>query len=358
MERTPRHLLVPRWWGWVRDDQRWELRDGPGAPERWLAEAYRDQTLVTQAGTLHADHATTADHPAQTMPTSSSTAPSLVVRMLQHADIYDGADVLDVGVGSGYGAALLACSLGDDHVTSVDVDPYLVEIAESRLAGLGMRPRVLTVDATGDLPGTYDRIVSMVSVSAIPPSWLAALRPEGRFVTTIANTSLIITANRTSGGRWAAIGRVEWDRATFMATRSGPGYPPDIRGLFDVTRDQDGAEVSQGRYPVLQVDWNWELPSMLEVVAPGIEHSYEQGEDGWHTARMVHEDGSWARATGQGDAPPIVHQGGPRRLWSILDEIRHRWVVEGDLPLRGAIAYISATGRIRLERGDWVGRIG
>ncbi|MCK9932721.1 hypothetical protein MXD62_37240 [Frankia sp. Mgl5] len=47
--------------------------------------------------------------------------------------------------------------------------------AAGRLAALDLHPTALTVDATGPLPGTYDRIVSMVSVPSIPPSWLATI---------------------------------------------------------------------------------------------------------------------------------------------------------------------------------------
>lgn len=349
----PRHLLVPHWWD-NPSGEHYVRYAGPLEPEQWLRAAYSDRTLTTQVGRLHADHAQVGDYPDQDKPTSSSTMPSLVVRMLQYADIYDGADVLDVATGSGYSAALLSRSLGDVHVTSVDVDPYLVEAATERLDAIGLRPRVLTADATGPLPGIYDSIVSMVSVWPIPASWLTALRPGGRLVTTLANTSLIITANRTGDdGPWAAMGRVEWERAAFMSSRSGPGYPPGIRNLFAETWEREGEEVTQGRYPVLPVNWNWELPAMLEVMAPGIEHNYETGPDGWRTARMVHADGSWARAVGQEDGLPTVHQGGPQRLWTTLDDIRHQWVVAGDLPLRGSTVLVSPEGRIRLQRGDW-----
>ena len=101
---TPRHLLVPAWW--ARSGGRWELRHGPSDEAAWLESVYRDQTLVTRIGTLHADHARAGDRP-RGRPTSSSTLPGLVLQMYRHARIGPDDTVLDVGTGSGYGAALL-----------------------------------------------------------------------------------------------------------------------------------------------------------------------------------------------------------------------------------------------------------
>ncbi|MBB4920004.1 methyltransferase domain-containing protein [Streptosporangium saharense] len=348
---------MPRWWDTPAGtySRTWELHDGPGDAEAWMDTAYEDQTVVTQVAGVHADHAE-AGTVVKGRPTSSSTLPSLVVQMFRHAEIHDGADVLDVATGSGYSAALLARRLGDGRVTSVDVDPYLVEAAAVRLDAVGLRPKVLAADATGPLPGEYDCIVSMVSVRPVPASWLAALRSGGRLAAVIANTSLIVTAGKCDDG--GAEGRVEWDRAMFMPTRSGRDYPPGIRGLFDTVWDAEGEEVTRGRYPVLDVTYNWDLPAMLEVVCPGIEHHYEEGDDGRRTARMVHADGSWARATALSDDPPTVHQGGPRRLWDVLDEVRHHWLQHGELPLRGAHARITPDGTIHLRRGRWTATIG
>lgn len=342
---TPRHLFVPRWW------EHRTLRDGPSDERRWLRAAYSDDTLVTKLGALHADHARPGDHPAA-LPTSSSTLPSLVLRMYRHGRLFDGAQILDVGTGSGYGCALLAGRFGDDNVTSVDVDPYLTQVAAQRLDAVGLRPRVETVDATGPLPGMYDRIVSMVSVKPIPGSWLAALRPGGRLVTVLTNTTVLLTAVKDDDG-WAQ-GRIEWDRAAFMPVRHGPDYPTELDDLFAKIEFEEGEETTRGRYPVLQLNECWELQSMLEVTTPGIRHYYDEGADGTRTAWMVHADGSWARATAHGFEPPIVHQGGPRRLWDILDQLRDDWLRHGELPLYGAWVFIPPEGdKIHLARGDW-----
>jgi protein-L-isoaspartate O-methyltransferase len=351
----PRHLLIPRWWSWLAagsgfGSDMWELRDGPADDDGWLNVAYGDRSLVTRVGPLHADHGQRGDRVVG-MPTSSATLPGLIVQMLRHARVYDGADVLDVGTGSGYGCAVLARQLGDQHVTSIDVDAYLTDVAAERLDRISLRPRVVTGDATGPLGGTYDRIVSTVAVRPIPASWLTALRPGGRLVTTITGTALIVTADKTDDG--GAIGRTEWDRAGFMHTRAGVDYPPGLTEEFTVVREADGDQISVGRYPVVNVVEAWEIWSMLGIVAPGIEHYYQQDDDGRCVAWMLHPDGSWARATSINGDMPVVHQSGPRRLWDILEGIRYRWLRDGSLPVYGATVTITPDGACHLKRGRW-----
>src|SRR5574341_1317291 len=158
----PRHLFVPRWWEPARAGGGWVLRAGPSDPDEWVRAPYANRSLVTRVGALHADHAGPDDAPAG-LPTSSATMPGLTVQMLRHARITDDADVLDVGTGSGYSCALLSARLGAARVTSVDVDPYLVEAATKRLDQAGLHPTVATVDATGPLPtsllASFDRII-------------------------------------------------------------------------------------------------------------------------------------------------------------------------------------------------------
>lgn len=353
---VPRHLFVPRWWEWAAPGagfrvDTWELRDGPADPDTWLDTAYANRSLVTRVGPLHADNALPGDRPTG-LPTSSATLPGLVVRMLRHARLTDDADVLEVGTGSGYGCAVLCERSGYRQVTSIDVGEYLTKAAAERLDSIGLHPEVVTCDATGPLPGTYDRIVSTVAVRPIPASWLAALRPDGRLVTTISGTCLIVTADKTPDG--GAAGRTEWDRAEFMQTRTGPDYSPCVLEQFAAVRDAEGEQVTVGRYPVVNVNDAPELYSMLGVTVPGIQHHYEESEGGRRrTAWMLHPDGSWARATADLDDPPMVHQGGPRRLWDILDDIRHTWLREGSLPVYGADVAITPDGAIHLRRGRW-----
>lgn len=342
---TPRHVFVPRWW------QGRTLCDGPSDEQRWMRAAYSDTTLVTRRGPLHADHAFPDDRP-KGRPTSSATLPSLIIQMFRLARLFAGAEVLDVGTGSGYGCALLAQLLGDDRVTSIDVDTYLTKAATERLGAIGRYPQVITGDATAPIPGTYDRIVSTVAVKPIPASWLTALRPGGRLATVIAGTTIIVTATKQKDG--SATGKVEWERAGFMEARSGSDYAPGLHDLFAAIETREGDEVTRGKYPVIQIREAWELSSVLEITAPDISHYYEESEDGTRTAWMVHADGSWARASAQGTEAPIVHQGGPRRLWAIFDELRDFWLGHGYFQLYGAKVTIPPEGgEVRLNRGNW-----
>lgn len=68
---------------------------------------------------------------------------------------------------------------------------------------------------------------------------------------------------------------------------------------------------------------------------------------------MLHPDGSWARAISADGETPVVHQSGPRRLWDILDDIRHAWLREGSLLVYGAEVTITPEGAIHLKRGHW-----
>ncbi|WSC21646.1 50S ribosomal protein L11 methyltransferase [Streptomyces sp. NBC_01766] len=342
----PRHLFVPNWWA---GEDGWSLRAGADTEEGWRAAAYTDTSLVTRVGTAHADHAQPGDRPVG-RPTSSATLPSLLVRMFQHARFGDDDTLLDVGTGSGYGTALACMRLGERRVSSIDVDAYLTEAAGQRLAEVGLHPRLHALDASSELPDAYDRIVATVGVRPVPTSWLTALKPGGRLVTTIAGTTLIVTAEKQADG--TAGGRVEWDRAGFMDARHSADYHALPVGLGDAARTQEGEFVTAGRYPVVDVEQAWDLSSMLGIEVPGVVHGYE--EDGERcTAWLAHPDGSWARATSRDGGTPVIHQSGSRHLWDVLDKIRSYWLQHGELPARGAHVLITPDGRTRLARGAW-----
>ncbi|MFE3520457.1 methyltransferase domain-containing protein [Streptomyces sp. NPDC059161] len=165
-EAVPRHLFVPYYYESALGgyERLWGEDPDPGRRERWFVGAYADVPLATRMrdGDL----------------VSSSSQPSLMARMLEALDIRDGDRVLEIGAGTGYNAALLAHRLGDDLVTTVDLDPEITESARTHLAAAGYRPAVITGDGARGCPSRapFDRVVATCTVGSVPNDWAAQCR--------------------------------------------------------------------------------------------------------------------------------------------------------------------------------------
>jgi len=96
----------------------------------------------------------------------------------------EGARVLEIGCGPGYGARLILESFGAAHVDAVDLDPAMVGRARRRLAPYAGRVRVGVADAT-DLRalvpegGTYDAVFDFGIIHHVP-TWRSALAEVAR----------------------------------------------------------------------------------------------------------------------------------------------------------------------------------
>ncbi|QKV94937.1 methyltransferase domain-containing protein [Streptomyces sp. NA02950] len=223
-EAVPRHVFVPCYY--EAGEGRGGSRAAPGSavytrlwcddPDplrraRWLAGAYADAPLATRVrgGEL----------------ISSSSQPSLMARMLEALEVRDGDSALEIGAGTGYNAALLAHRLGDDQVTTLDLDPEITDAARGRLAAAGFRPAVVTGDGARGWPGRapYDRIIVTCAVPSVPGVWLGQGRPGALILTPLA-TGLI--ALRVADARHAE-GRFLSTPAYFVPLR-GIGPPPSV----------------------------------------------------------------------------------------------------------------------------------
>jgi protein-L-isoaspartate(D-aspartate) O-methyltransferase len=94
--------------------------------------------------------------------------------------------VLEIGAGTGYNAALLACLVGTaGRVTTMDIDDDIGAAARTHLNAAGVTGvRVVCADGwAGDAEdGPYDRIVLTVGSHDISPAWRAQLAPGGRLL--------------------------------------------------------------------------------------------------------------------------------------------------------------------------------
>jgi len=112
--------------------------------------------------------------------------PYIVAEMLQSLRVGEDADVLDVGTGCGYLAAVLAQWVR--KVCSIDCVAELVDAASDRLEGLG----VTNVECwVGDgskgwpEPMLFDGIVVSCATPEVPPVLVEQLKPGGHLVVPI-----------------------------------------------------------------------------------------------------------------------------------------------------------------------------
>jgi len=182
-EAVPRHLFVPYYYVGVEGgyERLWAGSPDPCTRERWLRGVYADVPLATRLrdGEL----------------VSSSSQPSLMARMLTELRVAAGDRVLEIGAGTGYNAALLAHRLGDDLVTTVDLEPEITESARTHLAAAGYRPTVVTGDGTRGVPehAPYDRIIATCALTSIPRAWLAQCTPGARILAPLATGLIALT---------------------------------------------------------------------------------------------------------------------------------------------------------------------
>ncbi|TVT60827.1 methyltransferase, FxLD system [Amycolatopsis rhizosphaerae] len=124
--------------------------------------------------------------PGKDRPASCASVPTVVAMMLDQLDAQPGDNILEIGAGTGYNAALLAELVGQEgQVTTIDIHPDVTEHARGALSETGYsQARVLTGDgALGDQEhAPYDKIIVTVGPWDLPPAWFDQLAPGGRLV--------------------------------------------------------------------------------------------------------------------------------------------------------------------------------
>ena len=123
------------------------------------------------------------DHPLPIEAGQTISQPYIVARMIQAAEVERGDDVLEVGAGSGYAAAVL--SRIARRVTGIERHPELAALARERMVSLGYdNVSIVEGDGTCGSPeaGPFDVILVAASGSHVPEPLIAQLKPGGRLV--------------------------------------------------------------------------------------------------------------------------------------------------------------------------------
>ncbi|HLJ81420.1 MAG TPA: methyltransferase domain-containing protein [Ktedonobacterales bacterium] len=138
-------------------------------PDVSLDQAYADAAIAT--------------HWEGAIAVSSASQPAIVAIMLEQLQLTPDMDVLEIGAGTGYNAALMAELVGPlGHVTTVDIDPEIVAEARAHLDAAGYsQVRAIAADGAFGWPegAPYDRIILTVGAADIAPAWFEQLAEGG-----------------------------------------------------------------------------------------------------------------------------------------------------------------------------------
>ncbi|MFV0135777.1 ATP-grasp peptide maturase system methyltransferase [Streptomyces sp. HMX87] len=324
VEAVPRHRFVPGFYLAAEEPEAqrltvWEPVTAELDYGRWLAAACSDATLITQFDGEEPDWKNPAVRHGGT-PTSSSTLPSLVVRMWGDAEVTDGHTVLEIGTGTGYSTALACERLGSSHVTSVDIDPHRLEAAANVLQGCGHTPTLAVADGLfGYWPEAwFDRIVTACSFRTVPRALLAQTRPGGKVLLNL------------SGWLYG------YARVLLTVAEDGTAEGPLLPGTVSYMSARVHAAPPFGN----PADWAAGLPERPRPARHGPERITAATEEAFHLrflaqcavpdTQIVTVDGVVRLVdVGTGSAATLsvsggvwdVREGGPLRLWERVEHV-------------------------------------
>lgn len=324
---VPREVFVQHGVLMPTADARWEpvTADRLG-PQKWAELVYRDDSLVTQLDS----HFTVADidAPVAGFPTASSTMPSLVASMIEDLEVAPGMNVLELGTGTGYSTALLTELVGEDQITSIEVDPALAERAERSLNEIGLAPWTYPGDGLLGYPprAPYDRVIATFAVRRIPYAWVRQTRPGGIILATVGTwaygtglAKLTVTAEGTARGRLIR-------RTSFMPARAQADT--FIDGDMALRMAYPDTERTAHLDPGMLGEW---MPAFLaQLAAPGTQLIRSTNDDGEPEVYLFDiERESFASLTSTASGWK-VRQGGPAAVWDAIEDAVVRWQEAGN----------------------------
>ncbi|ASJ07582.1 protein-L-isoaspartate(D-aspartate) O-methyltransferase [Thermococcus pacificus] len=146
------------------------------------------------------------------------SAPHMVAIMLELADLRPGLNVLEIGTGSGWNAALIS-ELVKTDVYTVERLPELVEFARKNLERAGVKNvHVILGDGSKGFPpkAPYDRIIVTAGAPEVPRPLIQQLNPGGKLIIPVGSYHLwqdLYIIDKTETGK---IKKRRWGGVAFV----------------------------------------------------------------------------------------------------------------------------------------------
>ncbi|MFJ4671334.1 rRNA adenine N-6-methyltransferase family protein [Kitasatospora purpeofusca] len=330
---TPRDRFTP---DRIRVDGEWIERTAH--PDRWVEAVTSDLPLVTRI------------HDGTTTPSSSSSMPTVVAKMLRHLEVAPGMRVLEIGTGTGWTAGLLSGRLGAENVVTVEADPGLAIDARAQLATMGRTPTVLAADGMLGHPARapYDRIHLTAAVQRLPGTLIEQTTPGG----------VILAPYGTAFCNGALARLVVADDGR---SASGP-FVEDVAFMWVLDQQPDSGEfdIEDIRYSPSEIDPADVADSTDAAFAIGLRRpdlfrqSVAAPYDVFGTGRFEVWDGtSYAHCRlADWEGRHAVSQSGPRDLWAEVTTTYRWWQRQGAPGLERFGLTVSVNGEHRTWLDD------
>lgn len=194
-----RRLFIPET-VWVSDGDGFVRLSRSDDPETWERLVASDDPITTRLKD-------------GIWPTSSSSGPSIMAKMIDALQLKAGMRVLEIGTGTGYNAACMA-QLGTD-VVSIEIDQDAADHARAALRAAGYTD-VVVITGNGEdgapAHAPFDRVIATAAAHTVPYTWIEQTAVGGLIAVPWAATFhpawplaiLTTRADGTAEGRFTA----------------------------------------------------------------------------------------------------------------------------------------------------------